>query len=165
MGHIPGHLGLRAPAHPRPLSCQKGTSICAHRHWHIPWAPERRGHIPLAPYRADRDTALLMWHDSACGFSHGLFAPTQDRSSKQSCFSSHGPDEEESLRAASGLQGSAGPEKVAKGDIKGIKSPSEEPTVESRDKHWPHGGISRGAEAASLSPHLLLLAPPSGSVC
>lgn len=64
---------------------------------------------------------------------------------------------------APGLQGSTGPEKVAKGEIKGIKSPSEEPTVESRDKHWPHGGISRGAEAASLSPHLLLLPPcPQG---
>lgn len=128
--------------------------------------PQKGGATPLSP-RTEQTGTLRC----SCGMTlpvaslMACLPPTQDRSSKQSCFSNHGPDEEESLRAAHGLQGSAGPEKVAKGDIKGIKSPSEEPTVESRDKLWPHEGISRGAEAASLCSDLLLLAPPSGSVC
>lgn len=49
-----------------------------------------------------------------CGFSHGLFAPTQDRG-KQSCFTIHDPDQKESLGEAPRLLAQRG---LQRGEIK-----------------------------------------------
>lgn len=53
---------------------------------------------------------------------------------------------------------------VQKGRLRGIKSQSEEPTMENRDKHWPCLGISPRLRPASPSCHCLLWADPSGSM-
>lgn len=46
---------------------------------------------------------------------------------------------------------------VQRGGLRGIKSQSEEPTIEGRDKHWPHWGLGGMAKAGLSFPPLAAL--------
>lgn len=116
MGQIPGQLGPRVSECPEASREEKGTPTCAHRHWHIPQAPDTEASEPLKYTSLALHTVewLHMWREPAHGFSRGLSAPCIGQG-QQPCFSIHGPNQKESLREAPGPQRQRQPREMYKG--------------------------------------------------